>query len=95
MITRPPRSGPRIPARPGLAFAPQPWADQALCAEVDPELWFPEKGESARPAKQVCARCPVRRPCLDYALATGEPNGIWGGLTPPQRRALRRRQAAA
>jgi hypothetical protein len=58
---------------------------------TDLELFFPERGESARPARQVCAGCPVRQPCLDYAITNRISHGIWGGLTERERRALRSR----
>jgi WhiB family redox-sensing transcriptional regulator len=61
---------------------------RALCAQTDPEAFFPDKGESTRPAKKVCAACPVRPPCLDWALATREPHGVWGGLSERERRGL-------
>ncbi len=91
------RGIPRVSPLPGLARArPPAWAERALCAQADPDLWFPDRGDSARPAQKVCARCPVRVPCLAYALAIGEPNGIWGGLTSRQRCApLTRRGNAA
>lgn len=59
------------------------WQSRALCAQVDPELWFPEKGQTAQAlaAKRICRRCPVRVPCLADALAGQEQDGIWGGLT--------------
>lgn len=66
------------------------WQDASLCAQADPEAFFPEKGRSTRAAKAVCARCPVRRPCLEYALGHGERFGIWGGLSERQRRRLER-----
>jgi hypothetical protein len=52
-------------------------------------VFFPERGESAEPARQVCAACPVRQPCLDYAITNRITHGIWGGLTERERRALR------
>ena len=61
------------------------WQDHALCAQVDPELWFPEKGESSRPAKRICQRCPVQAECRSAALARCEQYGIWGGLTYKER----------
>jgi WhiB family redox-sensing transcriptional regulator len=67
------------------------WGDFALCAETDPEAFFPEKGGSTRNAKMVCARCPVRRDCLETALDRDERFGIWGGLSERERRRLRRR----
>ena len=66
------------------------WRDRGTCAEVDPELFFPEKGGSAREAKKVCASCEVRAECLEYALAADERYGIWGGLAEQERRPLRR-----
>lgn len=64
------------------------WRDQGLCAEVDPELWFPEKGGSAAPAKRICRQCPVRAECLAYALDNHEWWGVWGGLTYRERLAI-------
>ena len=66
------------------------WWSRGRCAEVDPELYFPEKGASARAAKLVCRGCEVRAECLEHALAHGEEFGVWGGLSERQRRALKR-----
>ena len=66
------------------------WQDQALCAQVDPEIMYPEKGVSARPAKRICASCPVKAECLSYALDHDERFGVWGGTTEHERRLLRR-----
>lgn len=66
------------------------WRDSALCAQTDPELFFPETGGSAAPAKLVCAGCPVQAECLDWSLAYDIRFGIWGGLTEEQRRKVRR-----
>ena len=60
----------------------------ALCAETDPELFFPEKGGSNRAAKRICARCDVQDECLMYALEHDEPYGIWGGLSQSERSRL-------
>jgi WhiB family transcriptional regulator, redox-sensing transcriptional regulator len=65
------------------------WMDRALCAETDPEAFFPEKGGSTRDAKLVCRSCEVRAECLEYALANDERFGIWGGLSERERRRLR------
>ena len=67
------------------------WQADALCAQTDPEAFFPEKGGSTRDAKKVCAGCAVRVQCLDYALANDERFGIWGGLSERERRRLRKR----
>lgn len=66
------------------------WQADALCAQTDPEAFFPEKGGSTRDAKRVCAACTVRAECLDYAMANDERFGIWGGLSERERRRLRR-----
>ena len=66
------------------------WQDRALCAQTDPEAFFPEKGGSTREAKQVCLSCEVRSECLEYALANDERFGIWGGLSERERRKLKR-----
>ncbi len=71
------------------------WMDAALCAQVDPELWFPEKGGTVRPAKELCGGCPVRAECLELALAGDERFGIWGGLSERERRRLARNETAA
>lgn len=69
---------------------PLAWQQMALCAQTDPEAFFPEKGGSSREAKAVCATCDVRAECLEYALANDERFGIWGGLSERERRRLRR-----
>jgi WhiB family transcriptional regulator, redox-sensing transcriptional regulator len=66
------------------------WQDRALCAQTDPEAFFPEKGGSTREAKRVCRSCEVRAECLDYALEHDERFGIWGGLSERERRRLKR-----
>jgi WhiB family transcriptional regulator, redox-sensing transcriptional regulator len=67
------------------------WQERALCAETDPEAFFPEKGGSTREAKKVCLGCDVRAECLEYALEHDERFGIWGGLSERERRRLKRR----
>jgi WhiB family redox-sensing transcriptional regulator len=67
------------------------WQDRALCAQTDPEAFFPEKGGSTREAKRICASCEVRSECLEYALQNDERFGIWGGLSERERRRLKRR----
>jgi WhiB family transcriptional regulator, redox-sensing transcriptional regulator len=66
------------------------WQERALCAQTDPEAFFPEKGGSTREAKRICSGCEVRAECLEYALAHDERFGIWGGLSERERRRLRR-----
>jgi WhiB family redox-sensing transcriptional regulator len=71
------------------------WQQDAVCREVDPELFFPlgEGGAAAvqaEEAKAVCHTCPVMGACLDSALAHGNPEGIWGGTTETERKSIRR-----
>lgn len=70
------------------------WRDFAACRGADPEIFFPisltgPSADAARRAKEVCAGCPVRSACLSFAVRTGQAYGIWGGLTPEERRTLR------
>jgi len=67
------------------------WQTDALCAQTDPEAFFPEKGGSTRDAKRICTTCDVRSECLEYALQNDERFGIWGGLSERERRKLKRR----
>ena len=71
----------------------QDWQEQALCAQTDPEAFFPEKGGSTREAKRICKACGVRDECLEYALEHDERFGIWGGLSERERRRLKKRLA--
>jgi WhiB family transcriptional regulator, redox-sensing transcriptional regulator len=66
------------------------WQERALCAQTDPEAFFPEKGGSTREAKKICTGCEVRGECLEYALQHDERFGIWGGLSERERRRLKR-----
>jgi WhiB family redox-sensing transcriptional regulator len=66
------------------------WQSRALCAQTDPESFFPEKGGSTREAKKICLNCEVKADCLSYALANDERFGIWGGLSERERRRLKR-----
>ena len=66
------------------------WQDRALCAQTDPEAFFPEKGGSTREAKRICLGCEVKDECLEYALAHDERFGIWGGLSERERRRVKR-----
>ena len=74
---------------------PLSWQTDALCAQTDPEAFFPEKGGSTRDAKRICTTCEVKAQCLDYALQNDERFGIWGGLSERERRRLRRSSKSA
>ena len=75
------------------------WRARAACRGHDTDLFFPpgetgEATEQIEEAKAICATCPVRKACLEYALATRQEYGIWGGMTEAERRSLRRRRQA-
>lgn len=66
------------------------WWQDALCAQVDTTIFFPDKGGSTKEAKLVCSRCPVTAECLAEALKVGEQFGVRGGLSKGERRKLER-----
>ncbi|GAB4588400.1 hypothetical protein Ntsu_62320 [Nocardia sp. IFM 10818] len=68
------------------SFEPEAWHQRALCTQTDPEAFFPDKGGSTREAKRICGSCEVKKECLDYALVHDQRFGIWGGLSPRERR---------
>ena len=74
---------------------PPAWMADGACAQVDPDLFFIEKGGSTKPAKEVCIGCPVRTACLEYALDRGEKFGVWGGKSELELRKLRKQQRLA
>lgn len=71
-------------------LTPPQWMKQALCAQVDTDLFFPDIGESNREAKLICRRCDVQPDCLAYAVNGKIPFGVWGGKSDRERRNLRR-----
>ncbi|GAA2422949.1 WhiB family transcriptional regulator [Streptomyces glaucus] len=66
------------------------WQEEALCAQTGSDFFFPEPGSSVREAKRICALCPIRSACLEYALDHDERFGVWGGLSEKERLELRR-----
>jgi len=74
---------------------PGEWYADGLCAQTDPEIFYPDKGGSTREAKAICQRCPVIEPCRDWAVSTGQRFGVWGGLSERERRALAIERAAS
>ena len=71
------------------------WRDRAACLHANPDLFFPVSatGPALRQvdqAKRICRACPVRTPCLAWALANSVPSGVWGGTTEEERRVIRR-----
>jgi WhiB family transcriptional regulator, redox-sensing transcriptional regulator len=83
------RPRPRTPATPARFAAC--WQERAACRGAPIEVFFPGRGETAGPARQICARCPVCQQCLEFAVSNRIVSGIWGGLTGPDRRALQSR----
>jgi len=83
-----------------LASADYSWRSQALCRDTDPDLFFPVGTTGAalvqiEQARAVCRECPVQSDCLDFALATNQDSGIWGGTSEDERRQLRKQYNAA
>lgn len=72
------------------------WMQEGLCRDMDPEFFFPSDGVGVEAAKAVCAQCPSRLPCLEYALRNRIDQGVWGGTSERERRRIRaaRRRAA-
>jgi WhiB family transcriptional regulator, redox-sensing transcriptional regulator len=73
---------------------PDDWRDGAACRDLEPDLFFPIGTTGPAlvqidTAKRICERCPVREPCLHWALKSGEDSGVWGGTTGEERRVLR------
>ena len=71
------------------------WREEAACKGLDTGIFFPLSDAEAGPAKLVCAGCPVRDLCLEWALASRQEDGVWGGMTDNERRRLRRRRRDA
>lgn len=80
---------------PGNLFASPAFMDLGSCRGMDPDLFFPDRGESLAPAQAICAECIVADECLEFALANGERFGVWGGTSERERRRIRRRRREA
>jgi WhiB family redox-sensing transcriptional regulator len=76
-------------------LAPARFDETTACQGVDPELFYPSRGESTKEAKAVCKSCYAQEACLDYALINYERHGIWGGKSERERRSLRRQRTLA
>lgn len=79
----------------GFDIADTSWRHNANCLGVNPDLFYPERGQSTREAKTVCQGCEARGECLEFALQNGEKFGIWGGKSERERRRIRKARAAA
>lgn len=76
------------------------WRSNAACHDVEPELFFPigttgGAFEQIEAAKRVCRGCDAQQECLEFALATNQESGVWGGTTEDERRKLRKQWLAA
>lgn len=83
------RRDPRFRRAMAERIAAPGWRSAGLCLPMDPDLFFPNPTDDARSAIAVCDRCPVQGPCLAAALDAGDCDGVWGGTTAEQRRAMR------
>ncbi|MFP7695685.1 WhiB family transcriptional regulator [Trueperella sp. LYQ143] len=82
----------------GYGFAPEAdlsWMESALCAQTDPDIFYPEKGGSTVPATTICNNCSVRAECLEYAVTNDIRHGIWGGTSDNDRKRMARERKAA
>ena len=68
------------------------WWDRAACKGKGTGMWYPARGESAQPAKEICSTCEVKKICEQYAVDNGERFGIWGGKSERQRKRARRKK---
>jgi WhiB family transcriptional regulator, redox-sensing transcriptional regulator len=74
--------------RPGVVPADRRWMVDGACVDEPVDLWFASQGHHVRDAQAICAGCGVRERCLEYAVGEMIVHGVWGGLTPRQRRPL-------
>lgn len=68
------------------------WMAQGNCRDEPPGTFFPSDGVGVEVARRICATCPVKDPCLEYALANHIDHGVWGGASERERRRLARRR---
>jgi len=66
--------------------------DSGRCRELDPGIFFPNDGMGVQFAQRICADCPVKSPCLEYALANRVDHGVWGGTSERERRRILRQR---
>lgn len=69
-----------------------PWMNEGSCREHAPEVFFPSDGVGVTVAQRICATCPVRQPCLEYALDNRIDHGVWGGTSERERRRILKRR---
>jgi WhiB family redox-sensing transcriptional regulator len=71
------------------------WMARGRCRQLDPAIFFPNDGVGVEVARRICADCPVKAPCLEYALANRIDHGVWGGCSERERRRIARRRRLA
>ncbi len=68
------------------------WMARGRCRDMDPAVFFPSDGIGVQMAQKTCSECPVREPCLEYALENRVDHGVWGGASERERRRILRRR---
>ncbi len=76
------------------SISPEEWMRKGLCTTVPPSTFFPSDGAGVHLAKKICAECPVKEVCLQYALEARIDHGIWGGESERERRRILKRRRA-
>lgn len=66
------------------------WMSEGRCRDTDPAVFFPSDGIGVQSAQRICSDCPVKSPCLEYALANRVDHGVWGGTSERERRRILR-----
>ncbi len=84
-----------LSAEPYVIEPDDDWRDNAACRDTNPDLFFPVGTtgpaiEQIEQAKKVCNECPAQTACLEFALATNQDSGVWGGTSEEERRKLRK-----
>lgn len=79
-------------AQPSHAFV---WMTFGLCRDMDPAVFFPHDNKGTIEALAICAQCPVREACLEYALRNHMRYGVWGGTSERERNRLQRQRRSA
>lgn len=92
-VNRKPKQPKPVPAPIVRTEEADGWMRFALCAETDPEIFTGDEGDSYNKARRICAVCPVAGVCLRWALDHDEKFSMWGGLTPQERKALKKQTA--
>jgi WhiB family transcriptional regulator, redox-sensing transcriptional regulator len=68
------------------------WMAEGKCRDVPPSVFFPNDGVGVEAARRICAECPVKAPCLEYAVVNRVDHGVWGGASERERRRIARRR---